>query len=103
MLDGTLAVFAGTIGLGLLHGIEPGHGWPLAASYAIARPNRFAAGFAASAILGAGHLVSSIAVVLLFFGLKAWLNLAELGWINVAAGVVLIGLGLWQLRAHTGH
>mgnify|MGYP006290557857 CR=1 FL=1 len=103
MIDGTLAVFAGAIGLGLLHGIEPGHGWPLAAGYAIARPNRYAAGAAASAILGAGHLISSIAVVIVFFGLKAWLDLGELGWMNVAAGIVLIALGLWELRPHNGH
>jgi ABC-type nickel/cobalt efflux system permease component RcnA len=103
VIDGTLAVFAGAIGLGLLHGIEPGHGWPLAAGYAIARPNRYAAGAAASAILGAGHLISSIAVVVVFFGLKAWLDLGELGWMNVAAGAVLIALGLWELRAPRGH
>ena len=103
MIDGTLAVFSGAIGLGLLHGIEPGHGWPLAAGYAIARPNRYAAGAAASAILGAGHLISSIAVVVVFFGLKAWLDLGELGWMNVAAGAVLIALGLWELRPRKGH
>ncbi|MBK1667087.1 hypothetical protein CKO28_03380 [Rhodovibrio sodomensis] len=102
-MDGTLAVFAGAIGLGLLHGIEPGHGWPLAAGYAIARTNRYAAGAAASAILGTGHMISSVAVVLVFFGLKAWLDLGELGWINLAAGAVLIALGLWELRGHQGH
>jgi ABC-type nickel/cobalt efflux system permease component RcnA len=103
LFDGTLAVFAGAVGLGLLHGIEPGHGWPLAASYAIARPNRYVAGFAASAILGTGHLISSIAVVVLFFGLKEWLELAQLDWMNVAAGTVLIALGLWELRGHHGY
>ena len=103
MIDGTLAVFAGAIGLGLLHGIEPGHGWPLAAGYAVARPNRYAAGAVAGAILGAGHLISSIAVVMVFFGLKAWLDLGQLGWMNVAAGAVLIALGLWELRPRKGH
>lgn len=102
-MEGALALFAGPIALGLLHGIEPGHGWPLAAGYAIPRKNRYIAGLAASTILDAGHLVSSVTVVLLFFGLKEWLNLAQLGWMNVAAGVVLIALGLWDLRAHTGH
>ncbi len=99
-MDGTLAVFAGAIGLGLLHGIEPGHGWPLAAGYAVGRANRFAAGFAASLILGIGHLVSSIAVVLVFFGAKAWFDLGELGWMNLVAGGLLIALGLWELRRH---
>jgi len=98
MLDGSFAVLAGAIGLGLLHGIEPGHGWPLAASYGVARRNRYAAGFAAGAILGTGHLISSIAVVLVFFGAKAWLSLGELWWMHYAAGALLIALGLWELR-----
>ena len=103
MAEGTLAVFAGAAGLGLLHGVEPGHGWPLAAGYAVARANRFAAGLAASVILGVGNLISSIAVVLVFFGLKEWLALGELWWMNWAAGALLIGLGLWELRRARGH
>ena len=97
-MESGYAVFAGAIGLGLLHGLEPGHGWPLAAGYAVARPNRFAAGLAASVILGVGHLISSIAVVLVFFGFKEWFDLGQLGWMNYLAGAFLIGLGLWELR-----
>jgi ABC-type nickel/cobalt efflux system permease component RcnA len=103
MLDGTLAIFAGAIGLGLLHGIEPGHGWPLAAGYGLARANRYAAGMAAGAVLGIGHLISSIAVVLAFFGLQQWLDLDELGWMTQAAGVLLIAMGLWELRPWNPH
>ena len=97
-MEGGYAVFAAAIGLGMLHGLEPGHGWPLAAGYAVARTNRFAAGLAASVILGVGHLVSSIAVVLVFFGFKEWFDLGKLGWIAYVAGALLIGLGLWELR-----
>ncbi len=99
-MDGGYAVFAGAIGLGLLHGLEPGHGWPLAASYALARTDRWAAGLAASVILGVGHLISSIAVVLVFFGMKAWFDLGQLGWMSYLAGGLLIGLGVWELRPH---
>ena len=97
-MDGMLAIVAGAIGLGLLHGVEPGHGWPLAAGYAVARPNRFAAGLAASVILGVGHLISSIAVVVIFLGFKEWFDLGQLIWMNYVAGALLIGLGLWELR-----
>lgn len=102
MIDGAWGVFAGAVGLGLLHGLEPGHGWPLAAAYASARVNRFAAGLAASVIIGVGHLISSIAVVLVFFGFKQWLDLGQLSWMNYVAGGLLIALGIWELRgAHT--
>jgi ABC-type nickel/cobalt efflux system permease component RcnA len=103
MVEGPAAVFAAAVGLGLLHGIEPGHGWPLAAGYALARPHRYLAGLAAGAILGAGHLISSIAVVLAFFGLQQWLALGALGWMRYLAGGLLIALGLWELRPRAGH
>ena len=57
----------GAVALGLVHGVDPGHGWPVAASYALDRSNKWLYGFAASAILGVGHLVSSIAMVGAFF------------------------------------
>jgi len=103
MLDGTAAIFAGAVGLGLLHGIEPGHGWPLAAGYAVGRPRPLSAGVAASVILGVGHLISSIAVVLVFFGLKSYFDLGRFQWLEYAAGALLIGLGLWSLRGGHGH
>jgi len=98
-MDGSLvSIVAAAMGLGLLHGIEPGHGWPIAASYGLARPNRYVAGMTAGIVLGVGHLVSSVAVVVAFFGLKAWFDLGELGWMNIAAGGLLVAVGLWELR-----
>jgi len=103
VIEGASAVFAGAAGLGLLHGLEPGHGWPLAASYGLARPRRFLAGLTAAVLLGIGHLVSSIAVVLVFFVAKEGFGLDELTWLPYAAGGLLIALGLWELRPRRGH
>ena len=103
MIDGTGAVFAGAVGLGLLHGLEPGHGWPLAATYGLARPRRFLAGLGAAVLLGFGHLISSIAVVLVFFAAKEGFGLDELAWLPYVAGGLLIALGLWELRPRRGH
>ena len=47
-----VGLFAGAIVLGAIHGIEPGHGWPVAASYALDQSNTWLYGFAASFILG---------------------------------------------------
>jgi len=97
-LETTLGLFLGATGLGLLHGIEPGHGWPVAAAWALARRAHWRAGVLAAVVIGVGHLISSIAVVLLFFGAKSWFDLGQHGWIDWIAGGLLLLLAVWQLR-----
>ncbi|MEF8757801.1 MAG: hypothetical protein V5A33_06160, partial [Halobacteriales archaeon] len=60
--DGAVGLYLGAVVLGLIHGIEPGHGWPVAATYALDREHKWLSGLAASSILGIGHLISSIAM-----------------------------------------
>jgi len=73
-----LGLFVGAIALGAVHGIEPGHGWPIAASYALDQTNKWIYGFAASLIIGVGHLISSIAMVGVFFSAKYYFNLTQI-------------------------
>lgn len=87
-------LFLGAILLGFIHGIEPGHGWPVAATYALDQSNKWLHGFAASFLLGFGHLVSSIAMVAVFFWAKNYFGLTQIGWMNYVAGVLLIALGI---------
>lgn len=116
MLHGeALGLVVGAVTLGAVHGIEPGHGWPVAASYALDRSNKWAYGFAASFILGVGHLISSIAMVLAFFYAKAYFNLTEAnepitvldgvqigGPVSLVAGILLIALGIREyLHGHS--
>lgn len=101
-----VGLFAGAVVLGIAHGIEPGHGWPVAASYALDQSNKWLYGFAASFILGLGHLVSSIAMVVVFFLAKQYFELTQVnepislwgveigGPVGIVAGVVLILLGV---------
>ncbi|WP_232700679.1 hypothetical protein [Halobacterium wangiae] len=99
-------VFVAAIAIGFVHGIEPGHGWPVAASYAIDQKRTVFHGLAASTLLGVGHLVSSIAMVLVFFWAKSYFNLTQIGWMNYVAGVLLIALGIREYyhgRSHGGH
>lgn len=105
----------GAIALGVVHGIEPGHGWPVAASYALDRTNKWLYGFAASFILGVGHLISSITMVGVFFYAKSYFKLTQInddillmdglsffgisavyigGPVSLVAGLLLIVLGL---------
>lgn len=101
LAPGLVGLFAGAAGLGLLHGAEPGHGWPVAASWAAARARRWRAGVLAAVVIGGGHLVSSLAVVLAFFAAKAYFALGATRWIDWVAGALLLALAAWQLRAAT--
>ncbi|MCL7417501.1 MAG: hypothetical protein M8354_06645 [Halalkalicoccus sp.] len=102
-----LGLLLGAVALGAVHGMEPGHGWPVAASYALDQTNKWAYGFAASVILGVGHLISSIAMVGVFFYAKEYFDLTRVnepitilggiqigGRVSLVAGVLLIALGL---------
>jgi ABC-type nickel/cobalt efflux system permease component RcnA len=105
---------AGTVALGALHGAEPGHGWPIAATYALDRTNRWLSGALAGLVIGTGHLISSLAVVGVFFLLKSQIPITGLteplrvagvsvgSPIGVVAGVLLIGLGVREYRGE-GH
>jgi len=120
MLHGeSVGLLVGAVALGAVHGIEPGHGWPVAASYALDRSNKWLYGFAASSIIGIGHLVSSIAMVGVFFYAKAYFDLTQVnepirvlgglevgGPVSLVAGVLLIGLGVREYHhghSHGGH
>lgn len=57
----------GAVALGAIHGVEPGHGWPVTATYALNRTNEWFYGLVSSFILGVGHLLSSLIMVAVFF------------------------------------
>jgi nickel/cobalt exporter len=97
------AALVGAVGLGLLHGAEPGHGWPVAATYAMDRSNKWVSGLAASTVLGLGHLVSSIAVVAVFFLVKTSVGIGSLRWMDYVAGTLLILLGIREYRHGHSH
>ncbi|WP_435097286.1 hypothetical protein [Halorubrum sp. N11] len=109
-------LFLGAVALGAVHGVEPGHGWPVAASYALDQTNKWLYGFAASFILGVGHLISSIAMVGVFFYAKSYFSLTQInepltilrgiqigGPVSLVAGVLLIGLGIREYRHDHSH
>jgi ABC-type nickel/cobalt efflux system permease component RcnA len=111
-----LGPLAGAIALGVVHGVEPGHGWPVAASYALDQTNKWLYGFAASLIIGVGHLVSSVAMVGVFFYAKGYFDLTQVnepitilggvrigGPVSLVAGVLLIALGVREYVHGHGH
>ncbi len=82
--------YVGVVTLGLLHGLEPGHGWPAAVLYSARKKSPVASAVVSSGILGLGHLVSSVAVVLAYVLLQSWLNF-KAPWLKyVAAGLLVV-------------
>ena len=117
MLHGeATGLLLGAITLGAVHGVEPGHGWPVAASYALDRTHTWTYGLAASLIIGVGHLVSSVAMVGAFFYAKGYFELTQVnepitvfgdlqigGPVSLVAGVLLIALGIREYTHGHGH
>jgi ABC-type nickel/cobalt efflux system permease component RcnA len=83
--------------IGLLHGFEPGHGWPVAVLYSMKKRNAVASATLSSSIIGIGHLASSIAVVVAYVLLQKWLNF-QAPWIKYIAVALLLVLALKLFR-----
>jgi nickel/cobalt exporter len=85
------ASLIGVVAIGLLHGLEPGHGWPIALLYSArtAKPTFYA--FVSSGILSFFHFVSSIAVVVVYVVASSLTNYTSpiLHYIAFAALIVL--------------
>jgi len=89
--------YVGVVIIGLLHGFEPGHGWPVAVLYSMRRKNAIFSATLSSSIIGIGHLTSSIAVVLAYVLLQRWLNF-EAPWIKYLAVALLLVLAFKMFR-----
>ncbi len=97
-----LGLVAAVVGLGVIHGVLPDHGWPIAATYALGFDAKWFRGTVAALILGIGHLISSIALVLAYFWVSAFADFAEGPYMKPLAGGLLILLGVYEY-ASGGH
>ena len=87
--------------VGLLHGLEPGHGWPIATLYAAKSSHPLFRGFISSWVISMAHLISSLAVVVPFVLLKTYAGFT-LPYVNVIAGCALILLSFKMLLEKKG-
>ena len=78
--------------IGLLHGLEPGHGWPVAMLYASGRPHPLTRAFVSGGVISIAHLVSSITVVAVYVVLKAIFSLEPylLRYVSFPLGVSIL-------------
>lgn len=98
-----VAVYATALAIGMLHGVEPGHGWPVAAVFAMRHRWRWWYGIWAAVILASAHLVSSFAVVALYAVANRFLHFEGVSWLNKPAGALLLLMAVHQWRAGHGH
>jgi nickel/cobalt exporter len=81
----------GVVAIGLLHGLEPGHGWPIALLYSArtSKPTFYA--FISSGIISFFHFASSITVVVIYVVASSLINFTSpiLTYIAFAALVLL--------------
>lgn len=89
--------YVGVVIIGLLHGFEPGHGWPVAVLYSMKKRNAIASATLSSFIIGIGHLASSIAIVVAYVLLQRWLNFEAL-WLKYVAAALLLVLAFKLFR-----
>lgn len=89
--------YLGVVLLGLLHGLEPGHGWPVAVLYSMQKRGTVFSATVSSGIIGLAHLVSSIAVVVAYVLLQTWLDF-EAPWLKYLAAALLLLLAYKMFR-----
>jgi nickel/cobalt exporter len=100
----------GVVAIGLLHGLEPGHGWPIALLYSArtSKPTFYAV--ISSGIISFFHFVSSITVVIIYVVASSLINFTSpiLRYIAFAA-LVLLAIKLFtekvesELESQHGH
>lgn len=100
----------GVVAIGLLHGLEPGHGWPIALLYSArtSKPTFYA--FISSGIISFFHFVSSITVVVIYVVASSLINFTSpiLKYIAFVA-LVLLAIKLFtekvesELESQHGH
>ena len=104
------ASIIGIVAIGLLHGLEPGHGWPLALLYSArtSRPTFYA--FISSGVISFFHFISSIAVVIVYIVASAFIDFSSPILTYVAAiALVLLAIRLFtekvesELEGQHGH
>jgi ABC-type nickel/cobalt efflux system permease component RcnA len=85
------AAYSTVLILGALHGLEPGHGWPVALLYSIRTKHPLTYGLISSSIIASLHLISSVAIVAAYMVLNIFLAF-ELPWIKYVSAAALFYL-----------
>ncbi len=96
-MQDTAIVFLGIIAFGLLHGINPSHGWTVAVLYSIRNKRPLLSSLTSSSILAGAHFLSSIAVVAAFLFVTMLIQIPQT-YLNyaVAAALGILAYLFWK-------
>ena len=83
-----MPILSGIIIFGLLHGINPSHGWTIAVLYALQSKRPLLSSILSSGILASAHFLSSIVVVLAFILFSTYIYIPQ-NYLNYAAAIAL--------------
>ena len=70
-----ISIYFGVIVFGLLHGINPSHGWIVAVLYSLRKERKVINSIISSGVIAGGHFISSIAVVLVFIIVTSYIKI----------------------------
>lgn len=98
-----MSVYLNAILIGLLHGVEPGHGWPVAAAYSVQRNRQVWHGLLTSSILAVFHLISSLAVVVVFLLVNRVVEISALPIVRYGVVAVLLYMAYRAYREPHRH
>ncbi|CAN5234515.1 hypothetical protein BH18THE2_BH18THE2_37600 [soil metagenome] len=73
----SIAILTGIMTFGLLHGVNPSHGWPMAILYSMKSKNPLLSSIVSSSIIASAHFVSSIAVVIAYMLLASIIEIPQ--------------------------
>jgi nickel/cobalt transporter (NicO) family protein len=93
-------VLLGVIVFGLLHGVNPSHGWTVAVLYSIRSKRPLFSSIASSGIIAGAHFLSSIAVVLAFIFVSMLVQIPQT-YLNYAVAIALSVLAIifWREKS----
>lgn len=88
----------GVVAFGLLHGINPSHGWTVAVLYSIRNRRPLLSSLASSGILACAHFLSSMVVVIAFILLTSYVIKIPDGYMNyvVVAALGILAFMFWR-------
>lgn len=85
-----ISLFLGVIVFGLLHGVNPSHGWIVATLYSIRRKRQVISSLVSSGIIAGAHFISSIAVVVAFILVTSYVKIPiPHSYLNYAVAIAL--------------
>ena len=96
-MQDTAIVFLGIIAFGLLHGINPSHGWTVAVLYSIRNKRPLLSSLTSSSILAGAHFLSSLVVVTAFIFVTMFIQIPQT-YLNyaVAAALGILAYLFWK-------